>query len=94
MEGQENMLFVMGTIDEFKKAGLLHTEVSPITPLGLSMFDQLEATGFRPSIKEIRSVLRYLRSDGYLGDCTLKDLKVLSTLIEGWDELKKRLDED
>ena len=50
------VLWVLGRLDMLKKAKLVDTSVE-VTPRGIAAFDQFEASGFRPSISEIRNTL-------------------------------------
>ncbi len=53
------VLFVHGAIERLCQRGLIEGEPL-ITPRGISAYDQLRASGFRPTAEEVSRVIRNL----------------------------------
>lgn len=55
-EPEKNALWVLGRIDALKSTGLV-AGAEVMTPKGVALFDQLDAAGYRPSVRAIRECL-------------------------------------
>lgn len=80
--------FVAGAIRHFKDSGLAGGSGDGLTPKGIAGFDQLEASGFRPTGGEARAALAQLRRMGLLA-IDDHDLVNLVTLVANWDQAKQ-----
>ncbi len=59
----EVMLYVFGTLIDIEKKGKFVLHERP-TPKGISIYDQLKASGFRPTDEEVRDAMRYITMMG------------------------------
>ncbi len=80
------MLFVLGAMRWLQDNGYARGE-SPLLPRGTGEFDQLEASGFRPKLRDIVDAIQALRGTAKM---RLDDesAAACATLIAHWDELK------
>jgi hypothetical protein len=86
------MLFVYGALqrlDEWKLVDNLEgLHAGNIEPLGVGMFDQLEASGYRPTEEEVLECIKFF--DYELGGQLDKEVfDALVEFISRWDDLKK-----
>lgn len=58
-------VYVLGTISDMKKHGLLEGGVVDLTPDGMKEYHELKAAGFQPTRDEIEGALDYLQSDDF-----------------------------
>ena len=87
----KSILFMMGVAHRLVKDGCMVGEVVSVTATGVSVFDQIEAEGFRPTADEINLALEALVSNGMLN---LDDdsSKLMDLTASNWD-MYKRMDQ-
>jgi hypothetical protein len=90
LEDEKCMLFVLGSLHQLEEWGLINVDsrwVSIDESKGLSMYDQLEASGYRPARLDVIAHLKHLVEDRTPG-MDRNTLEALTKFISGWDELK------
>lgn len=86
------LLFVFGGLHWMRTRNLLSGGTDAMTPLGVSNFDQLEATGYRPTKDEVLDLLQFFAaSDKPLIDSKDEEHAAL-VLSHQWDRLKKAVE--
>lgn len=74
-------LYVIGVMMELQDRGLVGG--TTVSAKGICHFDQLRASGFRPTEEQIHGVLKY-----GVGVRSEDELEVIKTLIKAWEEGK------
>jgi hypothetical protein len=72
------VVWIFGRAEDLKDAGLLEIGGSHITPRGVHVYDQLKASGFKPTTEEIRSLISYLMPE--------EDEKTIDDLVTLFDK--------
>lgn len=87
------VIFTVGALHELEKWELVNLgPYNLISNSGISLFDQVEATGLRPSFEEA-----YLVVLAYLARFTVPDISFCrdaATMIAGWDDVKNLIEKD
>lgn len=88
---QKISLFVLGCLRWGLDAGWFTGGVNwRFSPKGLALFDQLEASDFRPTELEVTQCIRALVITKYVL-CNQQEISTLIRIISNWDESKQLL---
>lgn len=82
------MLFVLGAMRWLQDNGYAGGG-SILLPKGTALFDQLEASGFRPAREDVADALQALIDSGRT-QMDAESAEALVTLISNWDTVKSR----
>lgn len=81
-------LFVIGGFHWLEENGYIEATLSGLTPKGCHLFDQLEASGYRPEPDQIEACFNYLSSIGMI-NCTNSEVENnVIGMLQNWDEIK------
>jgi hypothetical protein len=77
-------LWIFGRAEDLRDAGLLAINGSRIAPRGVHDYDQLKASGFKPTTEEIRLFISYLMPE--------EDEKTIDDLVTLFDKDEQACD--
>lgn len=73
--GQKAMLWVYGRLNDLKEKGLVDGGSEQVTLRGVSVYDQLVATGFKPTMEDVVEIM------GIMNIVTPEDISGVATLM-------------